>query len=153
MWGRGQPTAPARFAESKTAAADPRLFGALPIDGDDERPKRRYMETRWCYPRAGDGPIVDPTRLKRQVVFALPDRADHRPLHTNSSRFEAPVDRPSRLRCHLMRVFVMSFAYRRRLPRDAELIFDMRFLDNPHGVRKLRPQTRIAPGSMRGNPT
>ena len=40
-----------------------------------------------------------------------------------------------------MRVFVTSFAYRHGIPRDADLIFDVRFLENPHYVPELRPLT------------
>jgi UPF0042 nucleotide-binding protein len=39
------------------------------------------------------------------------------------------------------RIAVMSFSYRRGLPREADLVFDVRFLDNPHWVPDLRPQT------------
>ena len=34
---------------------------------------------------------------------------------------------------------VMSFAYSRGEPPDANLVFDMRFLRNPHGLEELRP--------------
>src|SRR6202047_1108985 len=40
-----------------------------------------------------------------------------------------------------LRVFITSFAYRHGVPRDADLIFDVRFLDNPHYVPELRPLT------------
>jgi UPF0042 nucleotide-binding protein len=38
-------------------------------------------------------------------------------------------------------IFVLSFAYRYGLPRDADLVFDVRFLRNPHYVDALRPKT------------
>jgi len=40
-----------------------------------------------------------------------------------------------------LRVFITSFAYRHGVPRNADLIFDVRFLDNPHYVPELRPLT------------
>jgi UPF0042 nucleotide-binding protein len=40
-----------------------------------------------------------------------------------------------------LRVFVTSFAYRHAIPRDADLIFDVRFLDNPHCFPELRQLT------------
>ena len=40
-----------------------------------------------------------------------------------------------------LRVFVTSFAYRHGIPRDADLIFDVRFLDNPHYVPELHSLT------------
>jgi UPF0042 nucleotide-binding protein len=45
-----------------------------------------------------------------------------------------------------MAIAVVSFAYRKGLPREADLVFDMRFLRNPHYVEALRPLTgREAP--------
>ena len=38
-------------------------------------------------------------------------------------------------------IFVISFSYRHGLPRDADLVFDVRFLRNPHYVDALRPKT------------
>jgi len=38
-------------------------------------------------------------------------------------------------------VFVTSFSYRKGLPRDADLVFDVRFLRNPHWDPDLRPST------------
>jgi UPF0042 nucleotide-binding protein len=43
-------------------------------------------------------------------------------------------------------VFVTSFAFREGLPRDADLVFDARFLSNPHYVEDLRPLTGREPG-------
>ena len=42
-----------------------------------------------------------------------------------------------------MHVFLMSFAYRNGLPRDADLVFDVRFLKNPHYVSTLRAKTGL----------
>ena len=42
-----------------------------------------------------------------------------------------------------MHVFLTSFAYRNGLPRDADLVFDVRFLKNPHYVRGLRAKTGL----------
>ncbi len=44
-----------------------------------------------------------------------------------------------------LRVFVTSFAYRHGLPRDADLVFDVRFLENPHYVDELRRLTGCDP--------
>src|SRR5919108_398741 len=40
-----------------------------------------------------------------------------------------------------MRIAVMSFSYRRGVPREADLVFDVRFLKNPHYVPNLKPLT------------
>ena len=44
-----------------------------------------------------------------------------------------------------MQVFLMSFGYRNGLPRDADLVLDVRFLKNPHYDQALRPLTGIDP--------
>jgi RNase adapter protein RapZ len=41
---------------------------------------------------------------------------------------------------------VVSFAYRNGLPREADLVFDVRFLANPHYVEELRPLTGLTTG-------
>jgi RNase adapter protein RapZ len=120
-----------------------RELKVLFIDCDDEPLQRRYTETRRPHPLAGDRPVTDGIRLERQVVSALRDRAD---LVIDTSNLSA-ADFKRLLTGHFalaaggLRVFVTSFAYRHGIPRDADLIFDVRFLDNPHYVPELRRLT------------
>jgi UPF0042 nucleotide-binding protein len=113
------------------------------IDCDDERLERRYTETRRPHPLAGDRPVPDGIRRERQVVSSLRDRAD---LVIDTSNLTA-AELKRLLAGHFalgsvgLRVFVISFAYRCGIPRDADLIFDVRFLDNPHYVAELRMLT------------
>jgi len=123
--------------------ASARQLRMLFIDCDDERLERRYTESRRPHPLAGDRPIMDGIRLERQALSPLRDRAD---LVIDTSLLTA-ADLKRLLTGHFaleqsgLRVFVTSFAYRRGIPRDADLIFDVRFLDNPHYVPALRPLT------------
>ena len=118
-----------------------RELQVLFVDCDDERLARRYTETRRPHPLAGDRPVMDGIRLERRVVAALRDRAD---LVIDTSQLTA-ADLKRLLTGHFalaatgLRVFVTSFAYRNGVPRDADLLFDVRFLDNPHWVAELRP--------------
>lgn len=120
-----------------------RELEVLFIDCDDERLERRYTETRRPHPLAGDRPVMDGIRLERRVVSALRDRAD---LVIDTSNLTA-AELKRLLTGHFaleaigLRVFVTSFAYRQGIPRDADLILDVRFLDNPHYVSELRPLT------------
>jgi RNase adapter protein RapZ len=120
-----------------------RVLGVLFVDCDDERLERRYTETRRPHPLAGDRTIMDGIRRERQVVSALRDRAD---LVIDTSAL-TPADLKRVLTGHFalnargMHVFVTSFAYRNGVPRDADLIFDVRFLDNPYYVDDLRTLT------------
>jgi UPF0042 nucleotide-binding protein len=94
-----------------------RELKVLFIDCDDECLQRRYTETRRPHPLAGDRPVTDGIRLKRLLTghFALAAGG--------------------------LRLFVTSFAYRHGIPRDADLIFDVRFLHNPHYVPDLQQLT------------
>ena len=120
-----------------------RQFSVLFIDCDDERLERRYTETRRPHPLAGDRPVMDGIRRERRVIFALRDRAD---LVIDTSLLTA-ADLKRLLTGHFalgasrLRIFVTSFAYRRGIPRDADLVFDVRFLANPHHVPELRAMT------------
>jgi UPF0042 nucleotide-binding protein len=120
-----------------------RELKVLFVDCDDEPLQRRYTETRRPHPLAGDRPVADGIRLERRVVSALRDRAD---LVIDTSNLSA-ADLKRLLTGHFalatggLRVFVTSFAYRHGIPRDADLIFDVRFLDNPHYVPELRQLT------------
>jgi UPF0042 nucleotide-binding protein len=120
-----------------------RELKVLFIDCDDERLERRYTETRRPHPFAGDRPVMDGIRREREVLASLRDRAD---LVIDTSALTA-ADLKRMLTGHFareamgLRVFVTSFAYRRGIPRDADLIFDVRFLDNPYYVPALRSLT------------
>jgi UPF0042 nucleotide-binding protein len=120
-----------------------RELKVLFVDCDDEPLQRRYTETRRPHPLAGDRPVTDGIRLERRVVSALRDRAD---LVIDTSNLTAAdlkrlVTGHFALATGRLRVFVTSFAYRHGIPRDADLIFDVRFLDNPHYVPELRQLT------------
>jgi RNase adapter protein RapZ len=119
------------------------------LDCEDDRLIRRYTETRRRHPLAGDRPVSDGIALERQRVLPLRDRAD---LVIDTTALN-PGDLKRLLHGHFaldaapgIATFVTSFSYRHGLPRDADLVFDVRFLRNPHYVAALRPLTgRDAP--------
>ena len=124
-----------------------RELQVLFIECDDERLGRRYTETRRPHPLAGDRPVSDGIRLERRVLAPLRDRAD---LVIDTSLLTG-ADLKRLLTGHFaltatgLRVFVVSFAYRQGVPRDADLVFDVRFLKNPHWVPELRPLSGLDP--------
>lgn len=119
------------------------------LDCDDDLLVRRYTETRRRHPLAAERPVGDGIRLERERVWPLRDRAD---LVIDTSAL-APADLKRVLHGHFaldaasgLSLFVTSFAYRHGLPRDADLVIDVRFLRNPHYVPTLRLLTgRDAP--------
>jgi UPF0042 nucleotide-binding protein len=126
-------------------AAEHRLdLKLLFLDCEDDRLVRRYTETRRRHPLAGDRPVLDGIGIERQRVSPLRDRAD---LVIDTTAL-SPGDLKRLLHGHFaldaapgITIFVTSFSYRYGLPRDADLVFDVRFLRNPHYVAALRPLT------------
>ncbi len=108
--------------------------------------ERRFSETRRRHPLAADRPAADGIAQERELLEPLRRWADAIIDTTSYSAPEltqdvrrryAPGDRPS------LTVTVMSFGFARGLPRNADLVFDMRFLRNPHWDPVLRPQTGL----------
>lgn len=113
------------------------------VDCDDERLERRYTETRRPHPLAGDRPIMDGIRRERQLVSAYRERAD---VVIDTSTLTAAdlkhwLAGRFALDARGLRIFVTSFAYRHGVPRDADLVFDVRFLENPYYADELRELT------------
>ena len=106
---------------------------------------RRYDETRRLHPLAPDRPAEDGIARERQVTWPLRSAADSLIDTTDLS--------PTELRDELRRRFggdadqpvltIASFSFARGISRTADLVFDLRFLPNPHWVDELRPLTGV----------
>jgi UPF0042 nucleotide-binding protein len=105
------------------------------LDCQDGKLQQRYSETRRRHPLAADRPVMDGIRRERALVSPLQDRADV-VLDTTDLTLGALGNA---LKGHFgldeargLSVFVTSFSYRHGVPREADLVFDVRFLKNPH---------------------
>lgn len=114
------------------------------LDCDDDVLTRRFTETRRRHPLAADRPLLDGIRHERALVTPLKRLAD---VVFDTSNLQ-PGEFKRALGGHFgieadkgLVVFVTSFAYRAGLPREADLVFDCRFLANPHYVAELKPLT------------
>lgn len=104
---------------------------------------RRYGETRRRHPLAPDRPAEEGIASERRATGPLRAAAD--------SILDTTDLTPAELRDELRRRFpgaadepvltIASFGFARGGSRTADLMFDMRFLDNPHWVDELRPLT------------
>ena len=122
-------------------ALDVRL---LFLDSDDETLRRRFTETRRRHPMAPDRPVADGIAQERRLRFPLQQVADL--VIDTSDRtigdFKGLLARLLGLEGRSeLAIAVISFSYRLGLPREADLVFDVRFLDNPHYDPALRPLT------------
>jgi UPF0042 nucleotide-binding protein len=104
---------------------------------------RRFDETRRLHPLAPDRPAEDGIARERRSTAPLRDGAD--------SVIDTTDLTPTELRDELRRRYggdsdqpvltIASFAFARGISRTADLVFDLRFLPNPHWVDELRPLT------------
>jgi UPF0042 nucleotide-binding protein len=117
-------------------------LSVLFLDCDSEALVRRFTETRRRHPFAVDRPLADGIQHERRLLAPLRDGADW--VLDTTAHSVAELRRLIRERWSLdprdgMAVTIVSFAYRRGIPREADLVFDVRFLDNPHYDPLLRP--------------
>ena len=114
------------------------------IDANEDSLLRRYSETRRPHPLGKDVSVRESLRQERAMMGPIHKLADvvidstrfnvHELRHFVTERFKNPDKRP-------MLVSVISFGYRFGVPTDADLVFDVRFLPNPHFVPSLRHYT------------
>jgi len=111
------------------------------IDASEDALLRRYSETRRPHPLGKDFSVRESLRHERALMEPIRKLADvvidtsqfnvHELRQFVTTRFKNPDKRP-------MLVSVVSFGYRFGVPTDADLVFDVRFLPNPHFVPRLR---------------
>jgi UPF0042 nucleotide-binding protein len=114
------------------------------IEAQDDALLRRYSETRRPHPLGRDYSVRESLRRERELMAPIRKLADvvidttqfnvHELRQFVTERFKNPEKRP-------LMVSVVSFGYRYGVPTDADLVFDVRFLPNPHFVPKLREFT------------
>jgi UPF0042 nucleotide-binding protein len=114
------------------------------IEANDDALLRRYSETRRPHPLGKDHSVRESLLHERKLMEPIRSLADvvidstqfnvHELRNFITRRFKNP-DR------HPMLISVVSFGYKYGVPNDADLVFDVRFLPNPHFVPRLRRYT------------
>lgn len=121
-------------------------IGTLFLDCGGAELERRYSETRRRHPLAPDRPATDGIARERELVAPLRRWADHVIDTTASTSNDLRLEIRTRFgdqRASIPTLTVMSFGFARGVPRNADLMFDMRFLRNPHWVDPLRPMSGL----------
>ncbi len=117
------------------------------LDCADEVLVNRYRETRRVHPLSPDGSVEDGVRVEREL---LGDVARLAGFAVDTSRLNVHQLRDTVVR-HVAGgaketvVNLISFGFRYGPPPAAELLFDVRFLPNPHFEAALRPRTGLDP--------
>ena len=121
-------------------------IGMLFLDCSGAELERRYSETRRRHPLALDRPANDGIGRERELLAPLRDWANRLIDTTDMAANElAQQIRASFAGDGLGEptLSIRSFGFARGLPRNADLVFDMRFLRNPHWDHDLRPGTGL----------
>lgn len=116
-------------------------FKLLFLDANDSELVSRYKETRRSHPLAIDGRTLDGITKEREILADLKNLAE---VVIDTSELT-----PRNLRAQILqnfsgntesnfRIEIMSFGFKYGLPLDADLVFDVRFLPNPHYISELR---------------
>lgn len=163
----GDPSSPPRplaiGVDSRTRAFDATVFldfavrlrrsddvapTLLFLDASDRVLARRFTETRRRHPLAVDRPVQDGIDAERSLLRNIRDQADHliETSELTGHDLRRLIDKQFRLDADSkLSVTVTSFSYRRGLPRDADLVMDVRFLANPYYEDHLREGTGSDP--------
>ena len=117
-------------------------FSIVFLDCNDENLIRRFTETRRKHPLANDRPVSDGIRAERRLLEEI-RQAAHITMDSSNltlPEFQILVKKTLNLEKNKkLTVTVISFGFRNGLPPEADMIFDVRFLSNPHYDPKLQP--------------
>jgi RNase adapter protein RapZ len=120
-------------------------FKMLFLDCDDEVLRRRFTETRRRHPLALDRAVLDGIRHERELISGLRDMANMVIDTSDTQAAElrrivtsdfADIERS-------LSIVLTSFSFKRGVPREADMVFDIRFLKNPHYDPELKPLTGL----------
>lgn len=138
------------FAALKRAPVDVKLAF---FEASDAALLRRFSETRRAHPLAANQPVREGVREERQALRSIRQAADMVVDTSNMSvhdlkgyvqeHFGASSDKPGLV------LTVMSFGFKLGPPAEADLVFDVRFLKNPHFDPRLRRLTGLDAGVVR----
>jgi RNase adapter protein RapZ len=128
-----------------------RMRGLKPLliflEATDAALVRRFSETRRPHPLAHDRPILDGIREERRRIRPIRALADEivdtssLTVHELREAFMS-LSRGAR-QTNRLQVMFLSFGFKHGIPLEADLVFDVRFLPNPHFVPRLRPLTGL----------
>lgn len=116
------------------------------LDAENQSLVSRYKETRRSHPLAPEGLPMEGIEQERLMLDELRGRAqqiidttDIKPRDLRERIVETYAEKTQQV----FSVQVVSFGFKYGLPIDADLVFDVRFLPNPHYVEQMRPLTGL----------
>lgn len=114
------------------------------LDAEDQTLVTRYKETRRSHPLVPEGLPLEGIKQERQILDELKGRAQTI-LHTDQlpakELRQKITDHFKEKKQQVFSVQIVSFGFKHGVPIDADLVFDVRFLPNPHYVDSMRDLT------------
>lgn len=119
-------------------------YEILFLDASDQTLIKRFKETRRVHPLSTEGRIIDGINAERERLKQLKEKADK--IIDSSSMT------PGQLKEEIKKAYIegsnknimisiLSFGFKKGIPLDADLVFDVRFLPNPHYIPELKEFT------------
>ena len=135
---------PSMFTELAAIGTMPEI---LFLEAADDVIVRRQESVRRPHPLQGDGRLLDGIGRERETLATLRAAADL-VIDTSSLNIHQLTSRVAHAyggsNDDQLRVTLLSFGFKYGVPVDADMIFDVRFLPNPHWIPELRPQTGLS---------
>jgi len=120
-------------------------YNILFLEASDDVLIRRYKESRRRHPLDEEGRVLDAIERERKLLEELRGRAtkiiDTGELKISELQEELNQSFFVEEDKNLLHLSLISFGFKYGIPRDADLVMDVRFLPNPHYVESLREKT------------
>ncbi len=139
------------FAQIPAAFADLGQAGIVPqilfLDASDDAIVRRQESVRRPLPLQGSGGLLEGLQKEREMLAGIRASADlvidtsAINVHELAARVTQTYGGGDEL---VLQLTLMSFGFKNGIPLDADMVFDVRFLPNPHWVPALRPQSGLS---------
>ena len=113
------------------------------LEARDATLVRRFSETRRPHPLAKNRPVIEGIREERKAlkqIRAMADQVvDTSDLTVYDLRDAFMAVARGKVRAQVLQVTLVSFGFKHGIPVESDLVFDVRFLPNPHFFPRLRP--------------
>lgn len=121
------------------------LFEILFLEAGDEVLLKRYKETRRLHPLSPEGRVVEGIHREREILQEIRQKADYiidtSQLLTRELKEEIDDIFVKNKEYNSLIVTILSFGFKKGIPADADLVFDVRFLPNPFYIDELKHKT------------
>jgi len=120
-------------------------YEILFLEASDETLIKRFKETRRNHPLSPEGRIMDGIEAEREKLAELKSKANYIVDTSNLTSVQLKEEIKKIFsegnKTENLTVSIQSFGFKKGLPLDADLVFDVRFLPNPHYIDTLRDYT------------